>query len=108
MKRSKAPQSEQGRDISEELKEQLEELTLSIFQLSLAHRLIHDIMRDGLMTNVYDNYVDLNRVLMLLSTMDSILRKLSIWLHTGELAVFHVEPDESSSGPASGTSRPSP
>jgi len=53
-----------------------DEVSILVFKVALAHRLVERIMQDGLLTSVYDWYEDLHRVMVILSRVDSLLRSV--------------------------------
>ena len=65
-----------GQGGKEEKKKDLEEISKMIFKNALARRLVEIIMRDGLLTSVFDWYEDLHRVHKILSDQDSRLRSV--------------------------------
>jgi len=74
MKEGEQPQSEPGRE--EEEKAVIEDLRFLLFRVALAHRLQQRIMTEGLLTSTYDWYADLERVRLILSEVDSTLRRV--------------------------------
>jgi len=83
--RRREPKRPQGQDedqlaeggwSEERKKEALKELSLQLFRIALARRLVQRIMTDGLMTSVYDWYEDLERVHKVLSEVHTLLRSM--------------------------------